>query len=56
MGDPTRVQIGELRELLNEWDLIGVREISVHDDEYDRLLSLMLTRLASGADAGELAS
>ena len=45
-----RARIRDLRRMLNEWDFIGVREFSTHDDEYDCLLGPLLARLASGAD------
>jgi hypothetical protein len=38
-----RAQIDELRQLLNESDFIGVRDISAHDDEDDCLLGPLLT-------------
>jgi hypothetical protein len=44
----------ELRELLNEWDLIGVRELSIHNDEHDCLLGPLLTRLAAGAGVNDV--
>lgn len=40
--------------MLNEWDFIGVEEISIHDDEYDCLLGPLLAGLASGADVEEV--
>jgi hypothetical protein len=42
--------------MLNEWDFIGVGELSPHDDEYDCLLGPLLARLASGANVDEVAS
>ena len=46
----------DLRRLLNDWDLIGVRDFSAHDDEYDCLLGPLLTSLAAGADVDEIAA
>ena len=47
---------GELRELLNDWDFIGVRDISAHEDEYDCLVEPLLTRLAGGAGVEDIRS
>jgi hypothetical protein len=44
----------ELRQLLNDWDPIGVRDISAHDDEYDCLLGPLMTMLAAGGDVPEV--
>jgi hypothetical protein len=41
---------------LNEWDFIGVRDLSAHEDEYDCLLGPLLTRLAGGAGVGDVRS
>jgi hypothetical protein len=35
---PIQARVVELRQLLEEWDFVGVRDFSAHDDEYDRLL------------------
>jgi hypothetical protein len=46
----------ELRELLYEWDPIGVsQEPDWPADEYDGLLDPLRERLEAGATAGELA-
>jgi hypothetical protein len=45
----------QLRRMLNEWDFHGVGQFSAHDDEYDCLLGPLLTRLAAGAEVGEVA-
>jgi hypothetical protein len=46
-----------LRQLLNEWDFIGVRDLSAHDDEYDCLLGLRYEEgLAQGLFRGEVGS
>ncbi|MGD6752277.1 hypothetical protein [Streptomyces sp. BH105] len=42
----------DLRDLLNEWNPIGVAELV--EDEYDCMLTPLLTRLQSGADRAEL--
>ncbi|MFF5219400.1 hypothetical protein [Micromonospora sp. NPDC000442] len=44
----------ELRRLLNEWDFIGVFDPETNVDEYDCMLSPLLTRLAGGADSNEI--
>lgn len=45
-----------LQRMLNEWDPIGVRpELGGPDDEYSCLYSPLLTRLAGGEDAAEIA-
>lgn len=51
---PVRRQMDELRQMLNEWDFIGVGDLSAHDDEYDCLIGPLLTRLAAGGTAGDL--
>ncbi|WP_211588986.1 hypothetical protein [Allorhizocola rhizosphaerae] len=56
MQHPIRARIVDLRQMLNEWDFIGVREFSAHDDEYDCLLGPLLTSLASGADVKQVVS
>jgi hypothetical protein len=46
----------DLRELLYEWDPIGVApEPDWPRDEYDDLIEPLLNRLRAGATAGELA-
>jgi len=45
-----------LRLLLNEWDFIGVRDLSAHDDEYDCLVGPLMARLMAGANADEVAA
>ncbi|MFJ2820071.1 hypothetical protein ACIO7M_03000 [Streptomyces toxytricini] len=42
----------ELRQLLNEWDPIGVADLV--GDEYDCLLAPLLGRLCRGADGTEI--
>lgn len=42
----------DLRDLLNEWGPIGVAELV--QDEYDCMLTPLLTRLQRGADRAEL--
>ncbi|MFV2008495.1 MULTISPECIES: hypothetical protein [unclassified Micromonospora] len=49
------VRTRALRQMLNEWDSIGVGELYASDDEYDCLLGPLLTRLAAGADADDVA-
>jgi hypothetical protein len=43
-----------LRQMLNEWDPIGVGEFHTGYDEYDCLLGPLLTRLAAGADTDDV--
>lgn len=42
-----RARMNELRELLNEWDLLGVRDLFVHDDEYDCLVGPLLAKIVA---------
>jgi len=45
----------ELREMLNQWDPIGVmEEPDWPNNEYDELIAPMRERLEAGATAGEL--
>jgi hypothetical protein len=46
--------MAELRQMLNEWDFIGVGDINANDDEYDCLIGPLLTRLTAGATANDL--
>ena len=47
--------LDELRELLHQWDPIGVAaEPDWPGDEYDELIEPLRERLAAGATAGEL--
>jgi hypothetical protein len=43
--------VAELRDLLNEWDFVGVFDPEVNTDEYDCMIVPLLTRLSAGADA-----
>ena len=47
---------GNLRYLLNRWDPIGVydEELDFPPDEYDCLISPLLTRLSNGDGAAEI--
>src|SRR5262249_15593338 len=56
MRHAIRARIDELRQLLNEWDPICVRDLSAHDDEYDCLLGPLLSRLMAGAGTDEVAA
>jgi hypothetical protein len=48
--------LDELRDLLQQWDPIGVAaEPDWPGDEYDELIEPLRQRLAAGATAGELA-
>lgn len=56
MRHAIRARMDELRQLLNDWDPIGVRNLSAHDDEYDCLLGPLLSRLMTGAAPDEVAA
>ncbi|GIJ49424.1 hypothetical protein Val02_63100 [Virgisporangium aliadipatigenens] len=47
MGD----RVAALRDLLNEWDFIGVFDPKVNTDEYDCMIVPLLTCLSAGAEA-----
>jgi len=47
-------RVNEVRRLLNDWDFIGVFDPETNTDEYDCMIAPLLTRLASGADAGQV--
>jgi hypothetical protein len=51
----TRESWRQVRELLMEWDLIGVADIQEAADEYDCMISPLLHRLFEGADTRSLA-
>lgn len=53
MQDPAR---SALREVLNDWDPIGVIEHGAPADEYDCLITPVLHRLDGGAQAGGIAA
>lgn len=44
----------ELRDLLNAWDFIGVFDPRTNVDEYDCMLTPLLTMLAGGAGVNEI--
>jgi hypothetical protein len=44
----------ELRNLLNDWDFIGVLDSGGRADEYDCMIEPLLIRLSAGADATEI--
>ncbi len=52
MGSGTDVTENDLRNLLNEWDPIGVGDDV--QDEYDCMLAPLLQRLRGGADQAEI--
>jgi hypothetical protein len=56
MREAIRARMDELRQLLNDWDFIGVGECSAHDDEYDCLLGPLLSRLTGDAEPDEVAA
>ena len=49
-----RARVDELRELLNHWGLLSVRDLTVADDEYDCLLGPLLAKLVAGASTDQL--
>lgn len=48
-ADLRRLQL-DLRDLVNQWDPLGVAEFAP-EDEYDCLVGPLLSKLAGGADA-----
>jgi hypothetical protein len=44
----------ELRQLLNEWDFIGVFDPEINTDEYDCMIRPLMTRLAAEADTNDI--
>ena len=44
----------ELRDLLNEWDFIGVFDPEINTDEYDCMILPLMTRLVAGADTDDI--
>jgi hypothetical protein len=42
-------RVDELQRLLNEWDFIGVFDPETNTDEYDCMITPLLTRLSGGA-------
>ena len=48
-------QSNELRDLLNEWDFIGVFDPAINTDEYDCMIEPLMRMLALGADAEDIA-
>jgi hypothetical protein len=48
-------RVGALRDLLNEWDFIGVADPVTNTDEYDCMLRPLLRKLAAGKDAQNIA-
>jgi hypothetical protein len=48
-------QENELRDLLNEWDFIGVVDPPINTDEYDCMIQPLMRMLAAGAEAKDVA-
>jgi hypothetical protein len=48
-------QASELRDILNEWDFIGVFDPESNTDEYDCMIRPLLRTLAAGADTKDIA-
>jgi hypothetical protein len=51
---PAWERSAELRQLLNEWDFIGVYDPDTNVDEYDCMIGPLLDTLAGGADATDI--
>jgi hypothetical protein len=47
--------VNELRELLNEWDFIGVFDPATNIDEYDCMIQPLTRMLTAGADTDDIA-
>ena len=47
-------RVDGIRQLLNEWDFIGVYNPRSNIDEYDCMISPLLAKLAGGADRNEI--
>jgi hypothetical protein len=45
----------ELRDLLNEWDFIGVFDPVINTDEYDCMIPPLMKKLAAGAGTDDIA-
>jgi hypothetical protein len=45
----------ELRDLLNDWDFIGVFDPAINTDEYDCMIQPLMRKLAAGADTNDIA-
>lgn len=54
MQHPIRTRMRVVRQMLNEWDFIGVGKFYTGDDEYDCLLGPLLARFASGANVDDV--
>lgn len=50
MGD----RANELRNLLNDWDFIGVADPETNTDEYDCMIEPLLRTLSAGAGPGDI--
>jgi hypothetical protein len=44
----------ELKNLLNDWDFIGVFDPETNTDEYDCMIEPLLRRLSGGAGPGDI--
>jgi hypothetical protein len=44
----------ELRNLLNDWDFIGVADPETNTDEYDCMIEPLLRSLSAGAGPGDI--
>jgi hypothetical protein len=53
--EPTQESKRQVRRLFMEWDPLGVSGYPEAADEYDCMISLLMERLAAGADARSLA-
>ena len=49
-----RTRAAELRQLLNEWDFIGVFDPENNTDEYDCMITPLLNKLSAGAHSSDV--
>lgn len=56
MRPPTRTEEAAIRELLWEWDAIGLRDEDSPRDEYDCMIAPLWSLLARGASTAEITS
>lgn len=49
-----RDRVGELRDLLNDWDFIGVFDPETNTDEYDCMIDPLLRKLSANANTSDI--
>ena len=52
--EAVRARTDELRDLLNDWDFIGVFDPETNTDEYDCMIEPLLRRLMTGASPSDI--